>query len=101
MQRRVKNRVAKRAARKLIREKGTIDEAISSVNQRHNMEDGKSPYEPRTPTRKEYGFRLLDPAMKQVARDWQWLATWEAREHVIRQSMSDGQFIIQNTERQV
>jgi len=47
MQKRVKNRVAKRAARKLKREEGTIDEAIRSVNQRHNMEEGKSPYEPR------------------------------------------------------
>jgi len=47
MQKRVKNRVAKRAARKLKREEGTIDEAIRWVNQRHNMEEGKSPYEPR------------------------------------------------------
>lgn len=47
MQKKVKNRVAKRAARKLKREEGTIDEAIRSVNQRHNMEEGKSPYDPR------------------------------------------------------
>jgi hypothetical protein len=52
-------------------------------------------------TRKEYGFRLLDPGTKEVAHDWQWLTTSEAREHVIRQSMSSGQFIIQRDEREV
>lgn len=49
--------------------------------------------------RKEYGFRLLDPATNKVAQDWQWLSTREAREHVIRQSMSSGQFIIERSER--
>jgi hypothetical protein len=41
MQKKVKDRVAKRTARKLKREEGNIDAAINSVNQRHNMEEGK------------------------------------------------------------
>jgi len=47
MQKKVKNRVAKRTERKLKREEGTIDEAVRRVNERHNTEEGKSPYEPR------------------------------------------------------
>jgi len=47
MQKGIKNRVAKRGVRKLKREERTIDEAIRTVNQRHNMEEGKSPHEPR------------------------------------------------------
>ena len=38
-------------AQKLKREEGTIDEAIHSANQRHNIEEGKSPYEPRKPVK--------------------------------------------------
>lgn len=50
--------------------------------------------------RKEYGFRLLDPATKEVVQDWQWLSTQEARDHVIRQSMSSGQFTIETDHRE-
>jgi hypothetical protein len=49
MQKKVKGRVAKRAARKVKREEGTITESTNSVNQRHNMEEGKSPYAKRKP----------------------------------------------------
>jgi hypothetical protein len=49
---------------------------------------------------KEYGFKLLDPATKEVKHE-QWLSTPEAREHVIRQSMSSKQFDIQRLEREV
>jgi hypothetical protein len=40
MKKKVKNRVANRAERKLNRERGAIDELVSSVNQRHNMVEG-------------------------------------------------------------
>ncbi len=50
--------------------------------------------------RKEYGFRLLDPATKEVVQDWHWLSTPGARDHVIRQSMSSGQFIIETGQRE-
>jgi hypothetical protein len=49
MQKKVKDRVAKRAERKLKREEGTVDEAVRSVNQRHNIVEGKSPYAKRQP----------------------------------------------------
>jgi len=48
---------------------------------------------------KEYGIRLLDPATKAVVQE-QWLNTPEAREHVIRQSMSNGQYIVERPERE-
>jgi len=51
-------------------------------------------------TRKEYGFRLLDPDTRKVVQDWQWLSTSEARDHVIRQSMSSGQFVIERQQRE-
>lgn len=49
MHKKIKNRVAKRAERKLKREEGTIDEAVRSVNERHNIVEGKSPYAKRKP----------------------------------------------------
>lgn len=48
---------------------------------------------------KEYGFRLLDPSTEAVVQE-QWLNSPEAREHVIRQSMSSGQYIIERAERE-
>lgn len=51
MQKKVKNRVAERAKRKLKRDEGTVAEAVRRVNERHNMEEGKSPYELRKPAK--------------------------------------------------
>lgn len=49
MKKKVKNRVANRTKRKLKREEGTIDETVRSVNERHNIVEGKSPYAQRQP----------------------------------------------------
>jgi hypothetical protein len=54
MKKKVKNRVAKRTERKLKREEGTIDASVCSVNQRHNIIEGKSPYAKRQP-REDFG----------------------------------------------
>jgi hypothetical protein len=47
----------------------------------------------------QYGFRLLHPDTRKVAQDFSWFSTADAREAVIRQSMSDGQYIIEREER--
>ena len=65
-----------------------------------HREESLSAPTPPAKARREYGFRLLDPATRTVAQDWQWLSTAEAREHVIRQSMSSGQFVIERKERE-
>jgi hypothetical protein len=67
----------------------------------HWEESVLPPSQQNATTRNEYGFRLLDPTTKKVMRDWQWLSAPEAREHVIRQSMSSGQFLIERNERKV
>jgi hypothetical protein len=63
-------------------------------------EESLSPASQQGSTRKEYGFRLLDPSTRKVVQEWQWLSTLEARDHVIRQSMSSGQFVIERQQRE-
>ena len=65
-----------------------------------HREESLSPASQQGSTRKEYGFRLLDPATRKVVQEWQWLSTPEARDHVIRQSMSSGQFVIERQQRE-
>jgi hypothetical protein len=65
----------------------------------HREESLLPPSQQDKTTRKEYGFRLLDPSTKNVAQDWQWSSTPEARDHMIRQSMSSGQFIVERKEK--
>jgi hypothetical protein len=48
----------------------------------------------------EYGFRLVDKATRKIERDWQWLSTSEAREHVIRQNTQEGLWLIEKKERE-
>lgn len=48
----------------------------------------------------EYGFRLVEESTGRVERDWQWLSTAEAREHVIRQNTQEGLWLIDRTERE-
>ena len=49
---------------------------------------------------KQYGFRLLDPDTRRVAEDFAWFSTADAREAVIRQSVSNQQYAIERTERE-
>ena len=49
---------------------------------------------------KEHGFRLVEETTGRVERDWQWLATPEAREHVIRQNTQEGLWLIERMERE-
>jgi hypothetical protein len=52
--------------------------------------------------RKKFGFILRDPATRAIVQDVEmWFSTPDAREAVIRQSMSSGQFIIQRVEREI
>jgi hypothetical protein len=70
------------------------------VSLEHREDSLSSPIRQNEVGRKEYGFRLLDPATKKVVQDRQWLSTPEARDHVIRQSMSSGQFTIETDQRE-
>jgi len=74
-------------------------EEENAVSLEHR-EASLSPASQQGSTRMEYGFRLLDSATRKVVQEWQWLSTPEARDHVIRQSMSSGQFVIERQQRQ-
>jgi hypothetical protein len=65
-----------------------------------HREESLPPAAQQGSTRKEYGFRLLDPATRKVVQESQWLSTPEARDHVIRRSMSSGQFVIERQQRE-